>query len=157
MAFVCHRYFSSRRWYYHLRDGKISVAYECHHLYCFLIFYIWWVPDTVCVQQIWISYLLVTRVHVWSPSVRGHHLSLCPGRTMSGQVHPHDDVIKRKHFPYYWPFMQEIHQSPVNSHHKGQWPEALIFSLICARTIGWANNRYAGDLICHRAHYMTSL
>ena len=26
----------------------------------------------------------------------------------------HDDVIKWKDFPRYWPFMQEIHRSPVN-------------------------------------------
>ena len=26
----------------------------------------------------------------------------------------HDDVIKRKHFPRYWPFVREIHRSPVN-------------------------------------------
>ena len=27
----------------------------------------------------------------------------------------HDDVIKWKHFLLYWPFVQGIHQSPVNS------------------------------------------
>ena len=30
--------------------------------------------------------------------------------------------------------------------HKGQWHGALMFSLICAWTNGWANNRDAGDL-----------
>ena len=43
-----------------------------------------------------------------------------------------DDVIKWKHFPPYWPFVQGIHRSPVNSPHKGQWWGALMFSLICA-------------------------
>ena len=32
----------------------------------------------------------------------------------------HDDVIEWKHFPRYWPFVRGIHQSPVNSPHKGQ-------------------------------------
>ena len=32
----------------------------------------------------------------------------------------HDDVIKWKHFPRYWPFVRGIHRSPVNSPHKGQ-------------------------------------
>ena len=32
----------------------------------------------------------------------------------------HDDVIKLKHFPRYWPFVRGIHRSPVNSPHKGQ-------------------------------------
>ena len=40
----------------------------------------------------------------------------------------HDDVIKWKHFPRYWPFVRGIHRSPVNSPHKGQWPGALMFS-----------------------------
>ena len=44
----------------------------------------------------------------------------------------HDDVIKWKHFPRYWPFVRGIHGSPVNSPHKGQWRGALMFSLICA-------------------------
>ena len=45
----------------------------------------------------------------------------------------HDDVIKWKHFPRYWPFVRRIHRSPVNSLHKGQWCGALVFSLICVR------------------------
>ena len=65
----------------------------------------------------------------------------------------HDDVIKWKHFPRYWPFVQGIHRSPLNSPDKGQWRGALMFSLICAWTNGWLNNRDAGDLRCHRAHY----
>ena len=65
----------------------------------------------------------------------------------------HDDVIKWKHFPRYWPFVRGIHRSPVNSPHKGQWRGALMFTLICARINGWVNNREAGDLRRYRAHY----
>ena len=65
----------------------------------------------------------------------------------------HDDVIKWKHFPRYWPFVRGIHRSPVNSPHKGQWRGALMFTLISARINGWVNNREAGDLRHHRAHY----
>ena len=50
-------------------------------------------------------------------------------------------------FPRYWPFVREIHRSPVNSPHKDQWRRTLMFSLICA----WINNREAGDLRRHRA------
>ena len=46
-----------------------------------------------------------------------------------------------------------INRSPVNSPHKGQWHVALKFSFICAWTNGCANNRDAGDLTRHRAHY----
>ena len=65
----------------------------------------------------------------------------------------HDDVIKWKHFPRYWPFVHGIHRCPVNSLHKGQWRGALMFSLICVWINGWVNNREAGDLKRHRAHY----
>ena len=65
----------------------------------------------------------------------------------------HDDVIKRKHFLRYWPFVWGIHRSPVNSPHKGQWRGALMFSLICAWINGWVNNGEAGDLRRHRTHY----
>ena len=38
----------------------------------------------------------------------------------------HDDIMKWKHFPRYWPFVRGIHRSPVNSLHKGQWRAALM-------------------------------
>ena len=65
----------------------------------------------------------------------------------------HDDVIKWKHFPRYWPFVWGIHWSTVNSPHKGQWRGALMFSLMCARINSWVNNREAGDLRRYRRHY----
>ena len=65
----------------------------------------------------------------------------------------HDDVIKWKHFPRYWPFVREIHRWPVNSPHKGQWRIALIFSLICTGTNGWARIGDAGDSRHHLAQY----
>ena len=72
--------------------------------------------------------------------------------TNTGKVN-HDDVIKWKHFPRYWPFVRGIHRSPVNYPHKGQWRGALMFSLNCAWTNGWENNRDANDLRRHRAYY----
>ena len=65
----------------------------------------------------------------------------------------HDDVIKWKHFPRYWPFVQGIHRSPMNSPHKGQWSGAFMFTLICVWINGWVNNGEAGDLRRYRAHY----
>ena len=64
----------------------------------------------------------------------------------------HDDVIKWKLFPCYWPFVRGIHRSTVNSPHKGQWRGALIFSLMCVWINGWVNNREAGDLRCYSVH-----
>ena len=59
----------------------------------------------------------------------------------------HDDFIKWKHFPRYWPFVRGIHRS------QSQQRGALIFSLICAWINRWVNNREAVDLRPHRAHY----
>ena len=65
----------------------------------------------------------------------------------------HDDVIKWKHFPRYWPFVRGIHRWAVNSPHKSQWRWVLLLSLICTWTNRWVNNRRAGDLGRHRAHF----
>ena len=67
--------------------------------------------------------------------------------------HHHDDVVKWKYFPRYWPFVQGIHRSPVNSPHEGQWRGALMLSLICVWINGWVNNCEAGDLRRYLAHY----
>ena len=74
------------------------------------------------------------------------------GKVLTGKLLIfHDDVIKWKHFLRYWPFVQGIHRSPVNSLHKSQWRIALMFSLICAWINHWLNNPEAGDLRWH--HY----
>ena len=76
--------------------------------------------------------------------------------TLDIRVHQwttHDDVIKWKHFPRYWPFVLGLHRWQVNSPHKGQWRGALMFSLICARINAWVNNSKAGDLRRNHAHY----
>ena len=64
----------------------------------------------------------------------------------------HDDV-QMATFSEYWPFVPGIHWPPVNSSHKGQWHGALMFSLICVWINTCVNNRKAGDLRCHWAHY----
>ena len=50
-------------------------------------------------------------------------------------------------------FLLGNHRSPVNSLHKGQWRGAFMFSLICVWINSSVNNREAGDLRRHRAHY----
>ena len=49
--------------------------------------------------------------------------------------------------------MRGIHRPPVNSPNKGQWRGAFVFSEICTWINGWVNNREAGDLRRHDAHY----
>ena len=90
----------------------------------------------------------------------GHFLILhrrCHTQLLSEVITGRDDVIKWKHSPRNWPFVWGIHRSPVDSPHKGQWLRALMFSLIRACTDGWVNDRGAGDLRHHRAHYDVTL
>ena len=75
------------------------------------------------------------------------------GATLESALYMHDDVIKWNYFPRYWPFVRGIQRSLVNFSHNGEWREGLMFSLICASTNGWENNRGAGDLRRLRAYY----
>ena len=60
-------------------------------------------------------------------------------------------MMMSSNFPRFCPFVRGIHRLPAVSPHKPQW--AFMFSLIWAWTNGWANNRDAGDLRRHRAHF----
>ena len=107
----------------------------------------------------------LVQVLVWDRQATSHYLSQCWPRSNSPYgitklqsintkyVKTHDDVIKWKHFPRNWPYVRRIHRSPVNSLHKSQCREALMFSLICVWINVWVNNRKAGDLRRHGAHY----
>ena len=82
-----------------------------------------------------------------------HTLSKACAESRPTQSYNHDDVIKWNHFPRNWPFVGEIHRSPGNFPHKGQWRGALMFSLIYAWINDWVNNREAGDLRRQHGHY----
>ena len=69
----------------------------------------------------------------------------------------HDDIIKWKHFPRYWPFVGGIYLWLVDSPQKGQWRGALMFSFIRAWTTSWANNGGTSDSRCYFAHYDVTL
>ena len=98
-------------------------------------------------RLICVKFMSMFSMHVQSGTHRHFHWRIIAVLTQ------HNDVIKWKHFPRYWPFVRGIHRSPVNSPHKGQWRGALMFSLICVWINGWVNNREAGDLKRHRPHY----
>ena len=124
---------------------------------------------THCRNQMDLSTLVMcypTRCHIWPESTEALYplLVRCtekpPARLILRTQNVnivvwcvHDDVINWKHFPCYWPFVRGINRSPVNSPHKGQWREALMFLLSTPWINGWVNNRKAGDLGRHRAHY----
>ena len=128
----------------------ISISYMASDIYtCFLIRIV--TSKTAChlfsmkpLHQTMLSAL--ARLMSCSLSAPNHYLNRCC------KLLSHDDVIKWKHFPRYWPFVRGIHRSPVNFPHKGQWRGALMSSLICAWINGWVNNREAGDLRRHLGH-----
>ena len=129
---------------YRRKYNKFCVISTWPLLLCLDRYFIY-IPVTILISQYLVSY----------------HICVFPGwpqnAPMIRPVHViriiHDDVIKWKHFPRYWPFVRGIHRSPVNSPRKGQWRGALMLSLIWAWINCWANNREVGDLRHHRAHY----
>ena len=90
---------------------------------------------------------------IWLNFLRSFFKKSLQHRVHQSIIATHDGVIKWKHFPLYWPFVWVIHRSPVDSPHKGQWRDVLMFSSICAWTNDWTSNRDAGDLVRHRTHY----
>ena len=92
----------------------ISVAYQHTST--------WWLLaalcSTKCSTEAWLK-ARKSLFQMWNQ----RHSSICSG----GCFPYHDDVIKWKHFPRYWPFVRGIHRSPVNSPHKGQWRGALMY------------------------------
>ena len=79
-------------------------------------------------------------------------------RTTSGATSD-EKVVNMATFCFHWrargvcqSYLNKI-RSPVDSPHKGQLHGALMFSLICVCSNGWSNNRDAGHLRHHRAHY----
>ena len=109
-----------------------------------------------------IAKIFCLRITMSNPSSKNRtpeNKTLCHHHTMAAGdlATQHDDIIKWKHFPRYWPFgLCGIHRLPVNSPHKGQWRGTFTFSFIFAWTNGWVKNKtpVIWDAI---AHIMTSL
>ena len=135
-------------------EYQIEVINKCSYVVRFIIYFFMWSFDVTLLSwsRLWwddgLEFLYNNHCIV---QMVVHSLALVEIWMLSTQVH--DGVIKWKHFPRYWPFVRGIHQSPVNSPHKGQWRGALILSLIFAWINSRVNNREAGDLRCHCAHY----
>ena len=115
-----------------------------------------WPMILICVRPLYANihmplHFLVVYKSVLINQVMPGNWRPIPESLVHNSLH-HDDVIKRKQFPHYWPFVRGIHWSPVNSPHKGQWRGALIFSLICVWINDWVNNREPGDLRRYRGH-----
>ena len=88
----------------------ITLIYDWVYIYMYVYIYIY-----ICLQQRHYAlsfYVIATKIKC-SPTLM---------RSYRGQgSRRHDDVIKWKHFPRYWPFVWGIRRSPVNTLHKVQW------------------------------------
>ena len=73
------------------------------------------------------NHVFVSHLHHNTACLKTNTVAAGADRWQSWLNDEHDDVIKWKHFPRYWPFVRGIHRSPVNSPHKGQWRGALLF------------------------------
>ena len=143
----------SNRWL----QSKDYVSFTFHSMGApFMI--IWWHEGIFCITGPSWGSSIADR---WIPLTDGLIIGLqglyawchTRGDVILGRFTTHDDVIKWKHFPRNWPFAREIHRSPVNFPHKGQWRGTLMFSLIYAWINDWVNNREAGDLRRQHGHY----
>ena len=79
----------------------------------------WLLTFNLCVSVTW---PLTCAFHIpctHTPEIIDMHRGMCdkrPSQTCQTLILCiHDDVIKWKQFPSYWPFSQGIHRSPVNS------------------------------------------
>ena len=85
----------------------------------------------IVAQLVWVPcyYIVPTAMHREAVSVNkprcckrgGWYTSVTSEQNGTQLLLHHDNVIKWKHFPHYWPFVRLIHRSPVNSPSKGRW------------------------------------
>ena len=66
---------------------------------------------------------------------------------------PHDDTIKWKHIPRYWPLCGEFTGHRWIPRIKASDAELWCLFFICVWNNSWVNNGDADDLRCRRAHY----
>ena len=57
----------------------------------------------------------------------------------------HDDTIWKR-FPHHYPFVKQIHRSPVDPPSKGPVMQGIDISLLLTRICCWTNNHVAGNL-----------
>ena len=115
----------------------------CRGSICWLIVALWrHKASNILVSIDWVGNKPVRLI--WVRTFRSSHHCV----PFNCRVDIHDDVIKWKHFPRYWPFVQGIH--PLT---KASDAELWCFLWSAPRINGWVNNREAGDLRRYRAHY----
>ena len=110
-------------------------------------------------QQVWRCYLFIYQTPIVSivehcgDVIMGARASQITSLTLVYSTVKSGEDQRKFESSAFLAFVRGIHRGPVNSSHKAQWRGALMFSLICARINSRVNNRQAGDLRRHHAHY----
>ena len=113
---------------YPIKQYFIGPEFDYHQLDCILV-----LLDFTCNNRIMHSFTGMRNVKFAPPLKRLPFLEIRPQWPRTGCVYEvciivypaywwpsdHDDVIKWKYFPRYWPSVRGIHRSPVNAPHKG--------------------------------------
>ena len=121
---------------------------------------VWIKWSTICKIYCWVcfvelkSLIQISVMFVFqSPVINASVLVEAMAWWGTGDKLNHDDVIKSKRFPRYWPFVRGIHRSPVNSPHKGQWHRALMgffYLRLSNQSWGWWFETLSRPLWLHR-------
>ena len=95
----------------------------------------------------------------WTDFTSFHPINVCIF-VQWGDFGSHDDVIKWKPFPCYWPFVRGIHHRWI-PRTKASDAELWCFLWSAPELSGWVNNREAGDLrlcyLCNDGHKKSQL
>ena len=155
-------------WYPHFLSEFYSESEYWSSYSCLLLSHLPWVSAQNCPHHISVRLVkpfitfrclfLVGNGLITQPLLHVRHLWYSNDNTLHALMYDqvewtHDDVTKWGHFQHYWPFLRGIHWSPVDPPQKGQLHGAFMFSMMCAWTSGWANNRDAGDVRYQCTHY----
>ena len=139
----------------HCRYCSLELSHRCVRI-IFIIGYLLW----KCTYTPWETRVLLIRISLEKSSCNGEcniHSSFIIHKFLKLDAPGYQQII----------YVSEIslavwrHQMATFSvllalctgSHKGQWRRSLVFSLICAWINGSVNDREAGDLRRHSAHY----
>ena len=113
--------FGETPWWRHQMETFSALLAICHYI-----------DVTMTTMASQITSLTVVYSTVYSDAdQRKHQSSQSPALCVGNSPGPHKGPVTRKMFPFDDVIMvRGIHRSPVNSPHRGQWREALMFSLM---------------------------
>ena len=118
--------FSFKKWFW-----------KCHLWIAGILSREGWVEGNPCCLVVQEQHDKISRSDIYIRAIHWYH-QYCKFSILRQCKH---NAWKWKPFARYWPFVREIRRSPVNSPQKGQRRGALIFSLVCAWTNDWADDR----------------